>query len=218
MMEDHEEAFEPPTEGSPPAPRGEEAPTHAAPAQEALIHRIARQEEAALETLYDATISRVYGVALRILRNPETAEEVAEDVFFQVWRQAGRFDAARGHPMAWLLTIARSRALDALRRTDDALSMEEPETLLDAELRPDGDPGLLLGAQQERASLLQALQILEPMPRQILALAFFRGLTHEEIADHARLPLGTVKSHIRRALLTLRTALAPTLERSPSAS
>jgi RNA polymerase sigma-70 factor, ECF subfamily len=183
----------------------------------ALLERIARQDEAALEALYEATAGRVYGMALRILRNAENAEEATEEVFFQVWRQAARFDPARGRPLGWLLTLARSRALDQLRRRDEAVSHPEPETLHPEE--PEGeadsrDPQDLLAATRAHRSLHLALAALEPLPRQMVALAFFRGLTHEEIANHTALPLGTVKSHIRRALAVLRAALTPNIEQN----
>ncbi len=175
----------------------------------ALIGRMADGDEAALGRLYDHTVRRVYGLALRITRNPQIAEEVAEEVFWQAWRQALRFDAARGNPMAWLMTMTRSRALDALRRTDDAELHPEPETLMAVEAACEGDPQNLLEAVQRQHALHAALESLDALPRQLLSLAFFRGLTHEEIAVQSSLPLGTVKSHIRRALTALGKVLPP---------
>jgi RNA polymerase sigma-70 factor (ECF subfamily) len=193
----------------------------------ALIGRIAGQDEAALGELYDATAGRVYGLALRVLRDEQGAEEVAEEVFFQVWRQAGRYDPARGRPLGWLLNLARSRALDQLRRRDAALSHPDPTTLHFDEAggglelfdgREARDPQDLLAATEAHRGLHRALAALEPVPRQMVALAFFRGLTHEEIAACTELPLGTVKSHIRRALAALRAALGPAYQPSASAS
>ncbi|PTQ78808.1 RNA polymerase sigma-70 factor (ECF subfamily) [Nitrosomonas oligotropha] len=173
----------------------------------AWVTAIARHDEQALAELYEATLARVYGIALRITRNPQAAEEVSEDVYWQVWREAPRFDAQRGNVIAWLLTIARSRALDYLRKTDDAELCEEPELLLTNEPSHDGDLQDLLAAAQNNAKLNQALQQLEPVQRQLLAMAFFRGLTHEEIAVFSDMALGTVKSHIRRALKQLHDVL-----------
>ena len=173
-----------------------------------LIARVGGRDETALGELYDLTHGRVHGIALRITRRRETAEEVTEDAYWQVWRQALRFDPARGNAMAWLLTIARSRALDSLRRADPAEAHPEPETLVDTDLSPDGDPQDLLAATQRNRALHAALETLDALPRQLLALAFFRGLTHEEIAAQTALPLGTVKSHIRRALAVLKGVLA----------
>ena len=168
------------------------------------ISRIVRQDEQALAKLYEAMAGRIYGLALRITRHVQTAEEVTEDAFWQIWRQAPRFDARRGSVVTWMLTIARSRALDALRRADRAEALDE-ESLADEQA--DTDPHDLLAAVQRQHRLYSALRRLDPLPRQLLALAFFRGLSHEEIASQMSLPLGTVKSHIRRALLHLRELL-----------
>lgn len=173
------------------------------------IAKISRGDELALGQLYDATIGRVYGLALRITRDAQLAEEAAGDVYWQVWRQALRFDAARGNAIGWLLTITRSRALDGLRRGDEAQPHPEPESLIAGEISSDGDPQDLLEAVQRDHQLHAALATLDALPRQLLALAFFRGLTHEEIAAQSALPLGTVKSHIRRALTALKSALGP---------
>lgn len=137
----------------------------------ALLGRIALQDEAALESLYRATVGRVYGMALRILRNAENAEGATEEVFFQVWRQATRFDPARGRPLGWLLTLARSRAVDQLRRRDQAL-IPEPQTLHGNEPGGDaegGDPQDLPVATRAHRSLHLALTALEPLPRQMVA-------------------------------------------------
>jgi RNA polymerase sigma-70 factor (ECF subfamily) len=197
-----------PPDGAPPLP------LRAAPDAEELrlrgwIARISRGEEEALGHLYDATLGRVYGLARRITRNDQLAEEVAEDVYWQVWRQAPRFDAGRGNAMSWLLTMTRTRALDGLRRGDEAEPHPDPQSLLAGEASADGDPQNLLEATRRDRRLHQALAGLDALPRQLLALAFFCGLTHEEIAARCGLPLGTVKSHIRRALAALKRVLAP---------
>jgi RNA polymerase sigma factor (sigma-70 family) len=171
------------------------------------IDRIVARDEAALAALYDATLSRTYGLVLRIVRRAALAEEVVEDTYFQVWRQAPRFDAQRGKALTWLLAMARSRAIDALRREarfrHDSLDDEAAPEPADAQPAQDE----LLALATRHADLHQALMALQAQPRQLVALAFFRGLSHEEIASHTDLPLGTVKSQIRRALLTLRQRL-----------
>lgn len=154
------------------------------------IGAIAHRDEHALAQFYETTLSRVYGLALRITRTPQTAEEVCEDVYWQVWREALRFDPQRGAVMAWLLTLTRSRALDYLRRADTAELCEEPELLLQDEAASASDPQDLLAATQNSIRLNQAMQQLDPIQRQLLAMA-----------------LGTVKSHIRRALKHLHTLL-----------
>jgi RNA polymerase sigma factor (sigma-70 family) len=172
----------------------------------ALVVRMAGGNEAALEAFYDATMARVYGLAVRICGNAAAAEEVAADVYYQCWTQAARYDAARSKVMTWLLMICRSRAINALRSRDPALAHEAPETLVeDEEERPrDRDPQDLLELVQLGTAMHAALAKLSPVQRQ-----FFRGLTHQEIAAHSELPLGTVKSHIRRALELLRQSLEP---------
>lgn len=171
------------------------------------INRLIRQDEAAFAALYEACVGRVYGLALRITRNPAQAEEVAEDSFWQIWREAPRFDPARGSALAWMLTIARSRALDSLRARDPAEPVADAGDLLDARSAGDESPLDLLAATRADQALHEALAQLENQPRQIIALAFFKGLTHDEIATHTGMPLGTVKSHIRRGLATLKALL-----------
>ena len=176
-----------------------------------LLMRMADGDEGALATFYDATVAKVYGLALRIVGTPAAAEEVVVDTYHQAWREARRFDAQRGAPMAFLMMMCRSRALDALRSRDPAVLHEDPSSLVgDADLPCGDDPVDLLAAVEAHSALHGALAVLAPAPRQMVALAFFRGMTHEEIAAHAALPLGTVKSQIRRALDVLRRTLATT--------
>jgi RNA polymerase sigma-70 factor (ECF subfamily) len=179
----------------------------------AWIEAIVDQDERALAALYDATFARVFGLVQRIVRSAALAEEVVEDAYFQVWRQAVRFDPARGKALTWLLAMARSRAIDTLRRearfAHDTLDDEcHPEP---ADSQPAHDD--LLDLARNRADLHQALMLLGAQPRQLVSMSFFRGLSHEEIAEQMELPLGTVKSQIRRALLALREALGDTSAR-----
>jgi RNA polymerase sigma-70 factor (ECF subfamily) len=176
----------------------------------ALVARMAGGDEAALGAFYDATMPRVYGLAVRICGNAATAEEVAADTYHQCWTGAARYDAARSKVLTWLLMICRSRAIDAVRARDPALAHEAPETLVaDDDERPrERDPQDLLDHMQSGTAVHAALAKLSPVQRQMIGLAFFRGLSHQEIAAHSRLPLGTVKAHIRRALELMRQALA----------
>ncbi len=171
------------------------------------IAAIVARDERALGALYDATFTRVFGLVRRIVRNTALAEEVVEDAYFQVWRQAVRFDPARGKALTWLLAMARSRAIDALRRetrfAHDTLDDDShPEPVC---TQPAHDE--LLDLARHSADVHQALMLLGAQPRQLVSMSFFRGLSHEEIAEQMGLPLGTVKSQIRRALLALRDAL-----------
>jgi RNA polymerase sigma-70 factor (ECF subfamily) len=173
----------------------------------AWIAAIGRQDERAMGALYDATFSRIYGFVRRLVRKPVLAEEVVEDAYFQVWRQALRYDATRGTAMVWLLSMARSRAIDAIRREarfqHDSLDAASAEALGGVAL-PDDE---LLDVARLHAELHRALMRIDAQPRQLVSLAFFRGLSHEEIAAQTAIPLGTVKSQIRRALITLRQIL-----------
>lgn len=174
---------------------------------QAWIGAIVDHDERALLALYEATLPRVYGLVLRLVRRSQLAEEVAEDVYYQVWRQAPRFDPERGRPLTWLLGMARSRAIDAIRREArfQHEALDEEAAPVSAPAAESGDE--LLAVAQGHAELHRALLLLKPQPRQLVALAFFSGLSHEEIASQTCLPLGTVKSQIRRALITLRDAL-----------
>ncbi len=180
-------------------------PQHAQ--QRLWITAMAGGDESALGKLYDATLGKVYGLALRITGKPESAEEVVSDVYLQAYREAARFDVQRGVVIAWLMMITRSRALDHLRRRDIAESHPEPHTLHPERHIGENDPldGLL--EVEGNAQLKMALNELAPLQRQMLALSFFRDLTHQEIAAHTGMPLGTVKSYIRRALEKLKPLL-----------
>ena len=173
----------------------------------ACVERIVRRDQDALAELYDATVNRVHGVAMRILKNVEAAEEVVSDVYFQAWREAERYDRSRGPVQSWLLIICRSRALDALRRRDPALVHPEPHELLESQA--DGQGGLqdLLEATQSCSKVHEALATLTPLQRQLLALAFFRAYTYAEVAVHFAMPLGSVKTLIRGALRKMRAAI-----------
>jgi RNA polymerase sigma-70 factor (ECF subfamily) len=173
-----------------------------------LLARIVNRDQAAFGALFKAMSGRVYSLALRITGSIQLAEEVTEDVLFQVWRQAPRFDPARGTAKAWILTIARSRALDARRSIPPFESQEDHEKDKSPEHHGHDELPDLLSAIEKNHQLHNALEKLDPLPRQLIALSFFRGLSHEEISVQANLPLGTVKSHLRRAVISLREALA----------
>jgi RNA polymerase sigma-70 factor (ECF subfamily) len=172
-----------------------------------LIRRMARGDEAALARLYDLTLARVHALALRITARRDLAEEVCVEAYWQAWREAVRYDAARGQPMAWLMVMVRSRALDALRRLDRAIPCPDPETYLDGENCPESSPLDRLMAAEQAGALGHALAALAPVQRQMVGLAFYKDLSHQEISAQTGLPLGTVKSHLKRAQDALRIAL-----------
>lgn len=187
----------------------------------ALVRRIVYQDEAALAALYRSLCSRVYRRTLQLVRDAATAEEVVEDVFWQVWRQAPRFDATRGPVIAWVLQITRSRALDALRAMGrdplrDALDVDDGHgSALAVE---HADPQSQLAQAQLAAQVQHAVAALNPLRRQLVTLAFHSGYSHSEIASEMHLPLGTVKSHLRRALADMKISLAllPPKTRQPA--
>jgi RNA polymerase sigma factor (sigma-70 family) len=183
----------------------------------ALVQRIVYQDEAALAALYRSLCARVHRQALRLIRDAATAEEVVEDVFWQVWRQAPRFDATRGPVIAWVLQMTRSRSLDALRAMGrdplrDALDIDDGHGTEPA--AEHADPQAQLGQAQLAAQIELALCALDPLRRQLVSLAFQRGYSQSEIAVEMGLPLGTVKSHLRRALAEMKLFL----ELSPPAA
>lgn len=167
-----------------------------------LLIRVAEQDERALSSLYDATIARVFALARRVAGNEADAEEVVCDVYSQVWDTAPSYDTKRGTVMAWLMMLCRSRALDLLRRN---ASRQEAHRRHAEQATAGGlshwDP---VDDVRANTRLHEALSKLPAERRQVVGLAYFRGLSHEEIATTAALPLGTVKSHVRRGLLTLR--------------
>lgn len=174
---------------------------------QALIAGILKQDQRAFSALFKVMSARVLSLALRITGNIQLAEEVTEDTFFQIWRQAPRFDPTRGTAKTWILTIARSRALDARRKVQPFASEPDFETDVENNSQHPDNPCDLLSAVEENQMLYSVINALEPIPRQLITLAFFKGLSHEEIAIHVQLPLGTVKSHLRRAIVKLREAL-----------
>jgi len=191
-----------------PKPADQPAPEAEFDAQDAalraLLSGIRGHDDADLAALYDATARRLYALAMRITHEAAGAEEVLGDVYLQVWQQAGRYDPARGKVMPWLCTICRSRALDYLRRREQHAGSDELAGHLEAAESNEGDPLDAL-AGLERGSLLRAeLQKLDATQRQLLALAFFRDMSHQEIAKHTGMPLGTVKTVLRRSIQQLR--------------
>src|SRR5712692_6180663 len=168
----------------------------AAAADEALLRRVAAGDARALRQLYDRCAPAALALALRILRNRAEAEDTLQDAFIEAWKRARTFDARRGSATAWLLAIARSRALDRLRAkgsADRAAQAAAREEILPRALEPAEE-------RQERELLQRALSALPPEQRETLELAYFEGLTQSEIAARTGDPLGTVKTRCRLAL------------------
>ena len=173
-----------------------------------LIRRIASGDSEALSQLYDSSNRAVFGLIQRILNDPAGAEEVTLEVYTQVWRQAANYDPRRGTPSAWLLTIARSRAIDRFRSTDQTRRRQEPMELVELARDTGADPEESASAAERGALVRGALDRLPPEQRQVIELAYFGGYSHSEIAAQLQLPLGTVKTRTRLAMGRLREALS----------
>jgi RNA polymerase sigma-70 factor (ECF subfamily) len=172
----------------------------------ARLADVAAGEPAALGALYDRHVRAVYSMALRVLRDEADAEDVVQEVFAQVWRQATRYDRTRGTVAAWMLTMARSRAIDRLRARR---ARPDAHTAVDTVERPApaADPADAIAAERDAERVRLALDALPALQRLALELAYFEGLTQSEIASRLEEPLGTVKTRIRLGLIKLRDAL-----------
>ena len=183
-------------------------PTVAEPDDADLVRRVASRDAAAFTQLYDRHSTLLYSVALKILSDPEEARDVLQHVFLTLHEKAGRYDPALGRPAAWLATMARNRSIDRLRALKRDRGYAD-KIRLEAESSgftpaPSNAPGAY---SDEVAMLRGAVAQLPSDQRQALELAYFGGLTQQEISDHLAQPLGTVKARIRRGLLKLKESL-----------
>lgn len=176
-----------------------------------LVEAMARGDERAATSLYDRHGAVMYGLSLRMVGEPADAEEVVLDAFAQAWRDAVRFDASRGSVLGWLTTIVRTRALDAIRARgrrakmveSAAVRLDEPAAMGTGTPAPDR----AVEDAERSVAVSSALQSLPELQRRAIELAFFEGLTHQEVAERLREPLGTVKTRIRLGMLKLRDML-----------
>ena len=177
----------------------------------ALIKSVAGGDQSALTTLYDATSRLVFGLVVRIVSDRETAEEVLLDVFTQVWRQASSYDTNRGAPLAWLMTIARSRAIDRLRSGKHDQQNKEPLDSIGEVSATSANPEETTVNSERQRLVRAALNTLSPEQREVIELAYYSGLSHSEIALKLGQPLGTVKTRTRLGMMKLRDTLKPLL-------
>jgi RNA polymerase sigma-70 factor (ECF subfamily) len=165
-----------------------------------LIARTRQRDQDAFARLYDRYSPLVYSVALRVLRNPSAAEDVLHDIFLQLWRSPEKFDSARGNCASWLAVIARNRAIDGTRRERPRIDPEDVVLISPANIE----------TEAERNAVAEKIRhLLKEMPaaqRSAVEMAFFDGMTHREIAAATQEPLGTIKTRIRSALMTIRKA------------
>jgi RNA polymerase sigma-70 factor (ECF subfamily) len=185
----------------------------------ALIDRVAerladparhRASEAALRELYELSSGKLYGLAIKVVANREWAEDVLQEAFLTIWRSAGDYRAALSPPLAWMGMIVRSRALDFLRRraAERADAVREIDEAISETVAGDApDPADTTQASEQAWALHECLRKLEARQREVLSLAYLRDLSHGELAEQLKLPLGTVKSWIRRGLAQLRGCL-----------
>lgn len=180
-----------------------------------LLARCGLGDRAAFAELYRLTSAPLLGVVLRVQSDRTLAEDVLQEVYVNVWRAAGSFNAAQSQPMTWLTSIARNRAIDSLRRAQtqpqtisgEADPDSDEDSLLERQADPNAGPLQLLERASDARVLNTCMQELSAAQRQSLALAFYDGLTHSEVAEHMSQPLGTVKSWVRRGLVTLKGCL-----------
>ena len=176
----------------------------------ALLSRIAMGDQAAFGEFYELTSAHLYGVAIRILRDPPAAEELLQEAYVNVWHHAGSYEVAKSQPMTWLTSIVRNRCLDQLRRREVQTVTLTPDDddAADYDLPSDAmTPVEMLVAGAEARSVRDCVETLDAGPKQAIALAFYQGLSHSELAAHLREPLGTVKSWVRRGLERLKNCL-----------
>lgn len=177
----------------------------------AVIKRIAEGDQSALTEFYDATNRLAFGLVLRVLNDRSAAEEVLLDVYMQVWRQAARYDTTRGTPLSWLLTIARSRAIDRLRSGKHE-RQNEPIEAADRLLTLVPSPQDMTVAAERQELVRSALNTLSPEQREVIELAYYLGMSHGEIAAKLNQPLGTVKTRMRLGMMKLREKLKTVYE------
>jgi len=178
---------------------------------EELLAACGRSDQGAFARLYQATSSKLFGIAVRILRREDWAEEVLQDCYVSIWNHAGTYAAGLSAPMTWMTSIVRNRCLDWLRRPNLEVVLEPAGDDADDPIdqMASDDPGPLdeLARSTDARALAECLGRLDAKQRQAIMLAFFDGLSHSELATHMRQPLGTVKTWVRRGLERLRGCL-----------
>jgi RNA polymerase sigma-70 factor, ECF subfamily len=179
------------------------------------LSRVALGDRKALASLYKTAGAQLLGVILRIQRDRALAEDVLQDIFVSIWRNAQGYDAARSQPMTWLTSIARNRAIDSLRRRKTEVSTvsahlgddDDDSNLVDAMPSGDSSPMELMAQAAQARAVTHCIGALSAEQQQCVALAYYQGLSHSEVAQHLQQPLGTVKSWVRRALMALKDCL-----------
>lgn len=168
----------------------------------ALMRRSARGDEQAFAELYDATSSRMYGLVLRVVRDPAQAAEVTQDCYLQIWQSSARFDPARGSVLGWMMTLAHRRAVDRVRSAQSVVERDRRYADREPQQVPDVSDAVVDRLEAER--MRKALDGLTTMQREAIELAYYGGYTHSEVAGLLDIPLGTAKTRVRDGLIRLR--------------
>jgi RNA polymerase sigma-70 factor (ECF subfamily) len=199
------------SEGSEPPHGGlESVPTRGAGSAAAdlgqLLRLSGRGDEEAFAQLYDATSARAYGLAVRVVRDPSQAEEVAQEAFLEIWRTASRFDAGKGSAVSWILTLVHRKAVDRVRSAE-ASNRRDTSYHQGSQTVEHDSTAEAAQASMEARRVRQAMQSLTQVQREALELAYFKGYTHTEVAAMLDLPVGTAKTRIRDGLIRLRDTM-----------
>jgi RNA polymerase sigma-70 factor (ECF subfamily) len=182
------------------------APEHSHPDLAELLKACGKGDENAFARLYDATSSRVVGLAVRVVRDPAQAEEVAQEAFLDIWKNSGRFDPAKGSPLGWLLTIVHRKAVDRVRSAEASTRRDTSYQQQNQHVEHDSTAEAVQASLEARR-VRGALQSLTQVQREALELAYFGGYTHTEVATMLELPVGTAKTRIRDGLIRLRDTM-----------
>lgn len=170
-----------------------------------LLASVARRDEAAFERLYEATSAKLYGVVLRILKRQELAEEVIQDAYVKIWNSAGQFNPGLSSPITWMVSIARNRAIDVVRKRSEISIEEEPAAMDVASDIP--DPLARKDMTEELQRVLECVGRLEPQRQRLVLLAYYNGWSREQLSKKFDTPLNTIKTWLRRSMVEIRECL-----------
>lgn len=178
-----------------------------------LLRRVGQGDRRSFEELYDRFSGVLFSIAFRMLRSQQAAEDVVQDVFIQIWKKAPLYDPTRGRPMTWAVILTRNRAIDMMRSTQRRSDLRDTvERELSASKQVQDPSSFELVASDEMSTLVhEAVRKLPKEQREAIELAFFASMTHAEISEHLKEPLGTIKARVRRGMLALRKLIAPQL-------
>ena len=174
-----------------------------------LLERIAAKDKDALNALYNRYMTPVYSLSLHMLKQPPLAEEVTQDVFLNIWLKAGSFNASRGNPRAWIMSVAHHRVVDVIRARRRTYVMSDPQDYDNLERLPSPEPSVESQVTQglDRERIMRALASLPDNQREVIELAYFEGYSQSEMAEKLSQPLGTIKTRVRLAMQKLRMSL-----------